>query len=145
MIDEKTPASEIPKDHVAYAALHRETQDLIKKLQSELAEHVKDESNAFHDVTNMQARLNDGSDRMTRIEESIEDQRVRGDRIEHNIKGIRTNLKENTDLTQEMVTIFKSAKGFFQVAGWLATGVKWVVGVVTGIAALYLTLKGLGK
>jgi hypothetical protein len=100
---------------------------------------------SFHDVTGIQSRLSDGDARMTRIEEAIEDQRVRGDRIEHNIKGIRTNLKENTDMTSELVTTLTAAKGFFVVAGWVSTGLKWVVGAVTGIAALYLTLKGLSK
>lgn len=145
MIDEKTSASEIPKDHIAYAALHRETQTLIKKLQSDLAAHVKDESNAFHDVTEIQDRLGKGDERMTRIEESIEDQRVRGDRIEHDIKGISTNLGENTSLTKELVDIFKTAKGFFTFTGWIATGIKWTVGAVLGMAALYAALRGLDK
>jgi phage shock protein PspC (stress-responsive transcriptional regulator) len=145
MIDETTPAPLIPVDHIAYAALHRETQDLIKKLQTAIADHVKDENNAFHDVTEIQTRLDDGGARMTRIEESIEDQRVRGDRIEHNIKGIRTSLAENTDMTAELVTIFTAAKGFFTFAGWISTGLKWIAGVVAGGAALYLTLKGLSK
>lgn len=145
MVDESTPAEKIPVDHIAYAALHRETQELIRKLQAELAAHVVDESNAFHEVTGIESRLHDGSDRMTRIEESIEDQRQRSDRIEHNIKGIRSNLKENTEMTQELVTILKAAKGFFQVAGWITTGLKWLGGLVTGGIALYLALKGLEK
>ena len=96
-------------------------------------------------VDKIEGRLGDGSERMSRIEESIEDQRVRSDRIEHNIKGIRNNLTENTKMTQDLVDILKAAKGFFQVLGWIAVVVKWVAAIVIPLVGLWATLHGLDK
>ena len=142
MIDETTPAAVIPKDHIAYASLHRETQALIKKLQDDLAAHIVDESNAFHDLTGITTRLDKGQARMDAIDKAIADNHT-GGLVER--KRIEDMLRENTDVTQEIKDILDAAKGFFKVGGWIATGVKWIVGVVTGGTALYLTLKGLNK
>ena len=142
MVDETTPADAIPIDHLAYAALHRETQALIKKLQEDLADHVMDEAAAFHSLSGITTRLDKGQARMDSIEKSIADNHA-GGLIER--KHIEDMLRENTDVTQEIKNILDAAKGFFKVGGWIATGVKWLVGVVTGCIALYLTLKGLSK
>lgn len=144
MIDETTPIEKIPPDHVAYAALHRETQELIKKLQDQLATHIKDENSAFHDVVNIQVRLEEGDRRMTRIEESIEDQRVRGDRIEHNIKGIRTSLNANNENTAELLEIIRSAKGLFRLIGRISSGLRrailWAFPLITAILSLWYVI-----
>ena len=132
MIDETTPADQIPLDHIAYAALHRETQDLIKKLQSELADHVKDESNAFHDVTNIQARLDDGDARMGRIEDSIFANHLEAvtDR-----KAQSKLLEENTQVTKEIKELISAGKGFRKV-------IMWTVPMITVLVSFYYALIG---
>lgn len=62
---------------------------------------------------------------------------------------IRAELKSNTEvtaeikeMTAEMVDLFTAAKGFFKMAGWIGTGIKWVSGVAAALAALWLVFKG---
>lgn len=142
MVDETTPAEAIPADHIAYAALHRETQALIKKLQDDLAAHITDESNAFHDVVGIQSRLDDGHARMCLIETLIATNHTTATADRERLEG---KLDDNSSATEELLKIIRSGKGFFTVAGWIATGLKWLAGLVLGGIALYTALKGLSK
>lgn len=42
---------------------------------------------------------------------------------------------------KEMFTIFRSAKGFFRVLGWLGTAVKWITITGAAIAAIWIFFK----
>ena len=146
MVDESTPADKIPHDHLAYAALHRETQGLIKKLQSELEEHIKDESNAFHDVTDIQTRLANGDARMSRIESSI---------LENHIGAVTDRqrmeemLQENTNVTNEIREIIEGGKSFFKWVGRAASlgrkVILWILPVVTAVLSFWYVITGQHK
>lgn len=62
---------------------------------------------------------------------------------------LRAELKKNTEattevreLTQEMVTLFDTAKGFFKMAGWIGNALKWVAGVAAALVGLWVIFKG---
>ncbi len=62
---------------------------------------------------------------------------------------LRAELKKNTEattkikeLTEEMVTLFDTAKGFFKVAGWVGNGLKWIAGVAAALVGLWVIFKG---
>jgi hypothetical protein len=141
MIDETTPAASIPVDHLAYAALHRETQGLIKTLKSGLDSHVKDEANAFHDVTGINVRLDKGQARMDSIEKSIGDNH--NETILHR-KHLEDLLQKNTTVTDEIREILEGGKSFFRaiakVGSWTRTVILWFLPVITAVLSFWYVI-----
>lgn len=64
----------------------------------------------------IEERLDRGSDRMDRIERT---------------------LNENTDATLEVRDLINTVKGGFKVLGWLGGGAKWIGSLATAGAAIY--------
>lgn len=91
-------------------------------------------------------RLDDGSKRMSRIEESVE---AVNDCIKANndaalvyrIKFEKT-LEENTQATADILDIISAAKGFFRVAGAIGAVLKWGTGIAAACIGLWVTIKG---
>ena len=50
----------------------------------------------------------------------------------------------------ELLTIFRSGRGFFKVLGWIGTAAKWTIGLGAAVAAVWILITtghwpGLGK
>ncbi len=46
---------------------------------------------------------------------------------------------------QELLSIFRSAKGFFTVLGWVAKGIRWLALAAVAVGAVIALIKGFGK
>lgn len=60
------------------------------------------------------------------------------------VTSLERELKENTELTEDisgdtkqLLDLFQTAKGGFKVVGWIGTFAKWSVGLAAGLVALY--------
>ena len=54
---------------------------------------------------------------------------------------INAKIDENTAMNAELLSIIRAGKGFFKVTGWIATAVKWTIGLALPIIGLWLTIK----
>ena len=105
--------------------------------------NVQDAMNAVN------KRLDDGSARMTRIEDSVQEVnnciKANNDAaLVHRVKFERT-LEENTAATKDILDIVNSARGFFRTMGKLGEFFKWGLGILTAFVAFWLTVKNGGK
>lgn len=96
-------------------------------------------------LLDVQQRLDDGSGRMTRIEESIAE--VRSTMMETHAR-FEAKLDANSRATDaaatataEILEIISTAKGFFKGMNYLGLAVKWVTGVSAAVLGLYFTWK----
>jgi hypothetical protein len=106
-------------------------------------------ANTQETLTKMSQRLEDGSARMTRIEDSVTHVnnciKANNDAaLIHRIKFEKT-LEENTAATSEILEIISAAKGFFKTIGKLGDFLKWGLGIITAFVAFWLTIKNGGK
>lgn len=90
-------------------------------------------------------RLDDGTKRMSRIEESVEAVnaciKANNDAaLVHRIKFEKT-LEENTQATADILDIISAAKGFFRVAGAIGAVLKWGTGIAAACIGLWVTIK----
>lgn len=53
---------------------------------------------------------------------------------------IEANLKQNTELTSELLSIFAACKGGFKVLGWIGTCVKWIAGLAAAVGVIATAL-----
>ena len=91
-------------------------------------------------------RLEDGTARMSRIEDSVTAVnaciKANNDAaLVHRIKFEKT-LEENTQATADILDIITAAKGFFKVASAVGSVVKWVTGIAAACIGLWVTIKG---
>ena len=91
-------------------------------------------------------RLEDGTKRMSRIEDSVtavnDCIKANNDAaLIHRIKFEKT-LEENTQATADILDIITAAKGFFKVASAVGSVVKWVTGIAAACIGLWVTIKG---
>ena len=91
-------------------------------------------------------RLDDGTKRMSRIEESVtavnDCIKANNDAaLVHRIKFEKT-LEENTQATADILDIISAAKGFFRVAGAIGSVIKWGTGIAAACIGLWVTIKG---
>jgi hypothetical protein len=91
-------------------------------------------------------RLEDGTKRMSRIEDSVtavnDCIKANNDAaLVHRIKFEKT-LEENTQATADILDIITAAKGFFKVASAVGSVVKWVTGIAAACIGLWVTIKG---
>lgn len=56
--------------------------------------------------------------------------------IANELRQVKTDLQENTELTGELVMILNACKGGFKVLGWIGVIIKWIGGVAIAITAL---------
>ena len=56
--------------------------------------------------------------------------------------GMETLMKKNNEDTNEVLEIVRMGKGFFRVLGLIGTAIKWAVGIVAPVVALYYAIKG---
>ena len=103
-------------------------------------------------LLDVQQRLDDGSGRMKRIEDSIAE--VKSDQAQ--MKEAQTRLEQKLDAnskatesaasaTTEILEIITTAKGFFKGAQVIGSVFKWLAGVATAGLALWFTIKGGGN
>jgi len=52
-------------------------------------------------------------------------------------KLIQVEIVRNTEMTQELLTLFQSVRGGFRVLGWLGNLAKWVGGLAAGCYGIY--------
>jgi len=71
--------------------------------------------------------MDEGSERMSRIEKSISD--------------TSTKLDINTRETTEILDILRSGKAFFRVADHLTSAVKWITGIGASILIFWYAVK----
>lgn len=91
-------------------------------------------------------RLEDGTKRMSRIEDSVtavnDCIKANNDAaLIHRVKFEKT-LEENTQATADILDIITAAKGFFKVASAVGSAVKWVTGIAAACIGLWVTIKG---
>lgn len=91
-------------------------------------------------------RLDDGTKRMSRIEDSVtavnDCIKANNDAaLVHRIKFEKT-LEENTQATADILDIISAAKGFFRVAGAIGAALKWGTGIAAACIGLWVTIKG---
>lgn len=91
-------------------------------------------------------RLEDGTKRMSRIEDSVTAVnaciKANNDAaLIHRVKFEKT-LEENTQATADILDIITAAKGFFKVASAVGSVVKWVTGIAAACIGLWVTIKG---
>lgn len=91
-------------------------------------------------------RLDDGTKRMSRIEESVTAVnaciKANNDAaLVHRVKFEKT-LEENTQATADILDIISAAKGFFRVAGAIGSAIKWGTGIAAACIGLWVTIKG---
>lgn len=91
-------------------------------------------------------RLEDGTKRMSRIEDSVtavnDCIKANNDAaLIHRVKFEKT-LEENTQATADILDIITAAKGFFKVASAVGSVVKWVTGIAAACIGLWVTIKG---
>ena len=91
-------------------------------------------------------RLDEGTKRMSRIEESVtavnDCIKANNDAaLVHRIKFEKT-LEENTQATADILDIISAAKGFFRVAGAIGSVIKWGTGIAAACIGLWVTIKG---
>jgi hypothetical protein len=65
---------------------------------------------------------------------SIEAQLAKGS---ERMKAIEMALVENTAVTQDVLEIITTAKGFFKVLGYVGEAAKWLVGIAAGVGTLW--------
>jgi len=53
------------------------------------------------------------------------------------VSQMRADWEQFLEDFSEMLTIFRSAKGFFKVLGWIETAAKWTIGVGLLIVAVW--------
>lgn len=83
----------------------------------------KDRRDCPHAELNAQM-FREGEERMTRIEEE---------------------LRQNTEATQEVLEILRTAKGFFKVVGGIGNTVKWLAAVAAAVFAAWHAYKNDGS
>lgn len=91
-------------------------------------------------------RLDDGTKRMSRIEDSVtavnDCIKAHNDAaLVHRIKFEKT-LEENTQATADILDIISAAKVFFRVAGAIGAVLKWGTGIAAACIGLWVTIKG---
>lgn len=69
----------------------------------------------------VQEALQAGSERMCRMEKS---------------------LRENTELTSEVVEILRAAKGGLRTLGWIGAALKWGAGIAGAVYTIYCVITG---
>jgi len=75
-------------------------------------------------VDSVNQRLDDGDERMTRIEAKLDD---------------------NSSDTAEMLDIIRLGKSFFRIIGGIGTFVKWAAAIAAPLVAIWYTIKNGGK
>lgn len=62
--------------------------------------------------------------------------------IENRMDALEEKLDKNTELTQNVVTIFGTLESGIKVLGWLGAAAKWVVTIVGAGAAIWALATG---
>ncbi len=75
------------------------------------------------------------SDAIDAIEAQLREGKLRMDAIEK-------QLQQNTQMTVEIHGWISKGRGFFAVCGWLASGVKWILGLAVSAVALWVAIFG---
>ena len=96
-------------------------------------------------VIGINDRLDKGQSRMDKIDSSIITINAVITEGAQTHARLESKIDQGNAANEELLDILRAAKGFFTVGGWLANGVKWIAGLITGGIALYLALKGLEK
>jgi hypothetical protein len=93
-------------------------------------------------LLDVQQRLDDGSGRMKRIEDSIESLKDAHARIEIKLDANTRSTEMSSEATAEILEIISTAKGFFKGASAIGAVFKWLAGIATAGLALWFTIKG---
>ncbi len=96
---------------------------------------------AKQDIDELNKRIQEGHDQMTRMDARFEETSSRIGRMETALNANTRKLDINTGETTEILQILRDSKAFFRVAGAAGTAVKWALGLCTAIAAFWLTIK----
>ncbi len=86
------------------------------------------------DIKTVDRRLNDGSKRMSAIEESL---LLLGAKLDNHMA---TSVETNATVI-EMLAILHAGKGFFKILGYIATAIKWAAGLAAPVIVLYLSIR----
>lgn len=92
-----------------------------------------------------QARLDQGSERMKRIEDSITEVKATQTKMVEAHTRFETKLDGNSNATTEILDIISTAKGFFKGTQVIGSVVKWLIGIALAIGAFIAMIKGGGK
>ena len=90
-------------------------------------------------------RLDDGAARMERIEVQVCGVAAHQARNDKNLARVEAKIDENSAMNEELLSIIRAGKGFFKVAGWVASAVKWTAGLALPLIGLWFAIKGGGK
>ena len=71
------------------------------------------------------------------LEQRVESMEFRLARGDSRMGAIERSLDENTTKTTEVLEIVTMGKSFFRVAGQLANGIKWSIGLVAASVAVW--------
>ena len=103
-------------------------------------------------LVGVQQRLDDGSGRMKRIEDSIKEvQEAQAKMVDTHSRfeqKLDANSKATTDsatATAEILEIISTAKGFFKGASVIGAVIKWGLGIATAVLAFVVAIKSGGK
>jgi hypothetical protein len=96
-------------------------------------------------LLDVQQRLDDGSGRMKRIEDSIESLKDAHARIEIKLDANTRSTEMSSEATAEILEIISTAKGFFKGASAIGAVFKWALGIATALVAFWAALKSGGK
>ena len=92
-----------------------------------------------------QERLDKGSERMQRIEDSIAEVKAAQVKAVEIHARFETKLDGNSTATAEILEIISTAKGFFKVASMIGNALKWVLGIATAVIAFVVAIQSGGK
>lgn len=88
-----------------------------------------------------QERLDKGSERMQRIEDSIVEVKANQVKMAEAHTRFEIKLDGNSNATAEILDIISAAKGFFRGAALIGNALKWVLGIATAIIAFIVAVK----
>lgn len=123
----------LPHPHDEYEACPGGCDDILS-VESDICKAKKDidklneRIQATHDqMQRFEARMEEGSDRMSRIEKALTANTVK--------------LDVNTTETTEILEILRSGKAFFKIADHFTAAIKWITGIGASILIFYYAIK----
>lgn len=97
------------------------------------------------DIVELDRRMKDNHDQLTRFEARLGEGNERMGRIEIALTANAHKLDTNNEDTSEILEIMQSGKAFFRFASKAGDVLKWTLGIATAILAFWITVKGMTK
>ncbi len=97
------------------------------------------------DIVELDKRLKDNHDQLTRFEARLGEGNERMGRIEISLAANAHKLDTNSEETSEILEIMQDGKAFFRFASKAGEVLKWTLGIATAVIAFWAALKGLSK